>query len=214
MLIAKKQLTVVLIVVLALISQMTLVLAGEIPGYIGQQTFRLQDDPQLMDLTRRTEDLKVEVARIDQSKSQYEDQIEVMERQRNEQVERMNALQRDIDGARATKVSLEAKLVELKKNPEVNAEAITALQVQITASEQSILEKSKQYGALKMELGPINVRLDQIKGDYAIVLKRSQDAMIRLQNAARDRESYRQDLLSSISFVNKEGANRGQVDVS
>lgn len=200
------------LILLAVVSQFTLAIAGEIPGYIGQQTFRLQDDPQLINLTRRTEDLKVEVSRIDQTKDQMEDQLRVIERQRNEHAEKMNALQRDIDGTRATKTSLEAKLAELKKTPEVNADQITALQAQIAAADQSILEKSKQYGAMKMELGPINVRLDQVRADHAVVLKRSQDAMIRLQHAAKERESYRQDLIASVQFVNKEGANRGQVD--
>lgn len=209
-----KQFLTVFLFILALISQFSLVVAGEIPGYIGQQSFRLQDDRELIELTRRTEELKVEVVRIDQSKAQFEDQIRVIERQKNEHVERMNALLKDIDGVKATKISLEAKLTELKKEPVVNADQITALSAQIASSEQLLIEKSKQYGALKLELAPLNVRLEQVRADYSVVLKRSQDASIRLQNAARDRETYRQDLIASISFINKEGANRAQVDGS
>lgn len=204
----------VLLFLLAIIAALSLVVAGEIPGYIGQQSFRLQDDRELNDLTRRSEELKVEVVRIDQSKAQFEDQIRVIERQRNEQVERMNALQREIDGTKATKASLLAKLAELNQAPEINKDQIAALQNQIASMEQTIVEKSKQYGALKMELAPLNVRLEQIRADYSLVLKRSQDASLRLQNAVRERESYRQDLISSIQFVNREGSTRGQVDGS
>lgn len=198
----------------ALVLIMSNALSIEIPGYIGQQSFRLQDDRELHDLTRRTEDLKVEVARVDQSRVQLEDQIRVIERQRNDILDKMNNLQKEIEGDKTTKSSLEAKLAELNKAPEVNKDQITALMTQIKASEQLIAEKSKQAGALKLELPPLNVRLDQIRMDHAVVLKRSQDASIRLQNAARERESYRQDLIASIQFINKEGANRARVDGS
>lgn len=209
-----KKLMFVFVFIFAMISQFSLAIAGEIPGYIGQQSFRLQDDRELNDLTRRTEELKVELARIDQSRDQVAGQVQAMERQKNEHVERMSALQKDIDATKATKVTLEAKLAELNKTPEVNKDQISAVVAQIAAADQAILDKSKQYGALKIELGPLNVRLDQIRADYAVVLKRSQDAGIRLQNAARERESYRQDLIASIQFVNREGASRGQVDGS
>lgn len=209
-----KKLMFVFVFIFAMVSQFSLAIAGEIPGYIGQQSFRLQDDRELSDLTRRTEDLKVELARIDQSRDQFEGQVRAMEQQKNQHIERMNALQKDIDGTKATKIALEAKLAELNKTPEVNKDQITAVTAQIAAADQSIAEKSKQYGALKIELGPMNVRLEQIRADYAVVLKRSQDASIRLQNAAREREAYRQDLIASIQYVNREGANRGQVDGS
>lgn len=198
----------------ATIVPLSLVVANEIPGYIGQQSFRLQDDRELSDLTRHAENLKIELARIDQSKAQFEDQIHRLERERNNHLETMNALQKEIEATKSTKASLEVKLAELNKTPEANADQITAIVAQITAAGQAIAEKNKQYGVLKLELAPINVRLEQISADYSVVLKRSQDATIRLQNALRERESYRQDLISSVQFINKEGANRGRVDGS
>ena len=196
----------------ALVSQFSLAIAGEIPGYIGQQSFRLTDDPQLSDLTRRAEDAKVEVARIDQTRAQIQDQVNRMARDRDAAVSHMNDLQRAIDGAKATKASLQAKLDELNKDPATNKDQISQIQAQMSAQDQQVAQLSQQYGASKIELGNINVRLDQSNHDLQVATQNTQTAMARLQQVSRDRDSYRQDLIASIQMINREGANRGQVD--
>jgi sulfur carrier protein ThiS len=208
----KKKLFLLLILGITSLLQIYPVNANEISGYIGQQSFRIEDDPGLYDLSRAIEDLKIELARIDQSKSQFEDLVRVLEQQRNNQLDKMNALQNEINGSKATITSLQTKLEELKKDPEVNKDQIVIVSNNISATAKSIDDKLKQYGQLKIDLGPLNVRLDQVRADYNVVLQRSHDASNRLQIAARKREAYKTDLIASISFINREGANRGQVD--
>jgi hypothetical protein len=192
---------------LTVLSQLGLAIAGEIPGYIGQQSFRLQDDSGLNEYERRHNELKVEIARIDESRAQFENQIRILERQRNERMDRMAILQREIDATKVLIADLKQQLTVIK-----NEEEIKVIQAKIVAAEQLVDEKSKLAGATKLELGPINVRLEQLRVDYSIVLKRSQDATIRLQNNSRDRENYKQSLIASIQAINREGANRGQND--
>ena len=199
---------------LVLHSQISKAFSNDIPGYIGQQSFRLDDDPQLSDLNRRVGDAKNDLERIDQSKSQFEDQIRVLERQKNDQNEKMDSLKREVDAERINKTSLEAKLAELNKTPDVNKDQIAAIMGKIAASDRAIAEKTRQQSALKTEQSSLNTRLEQIRSDYAVVVRRSQDANNRLQAEARNRDSYRQDLISSIIYINRDGANRGQSDGS
>lgn len=198
----------------ALVSQMSLVIAGEIPGYIGQQSFRLTDDAQLFDLTRRAENAKVEVARIDSTRAQIADQVNRLAHDRDAVMARMSDLQRAIEGSKATKVSLQAKLDELNKTPEANKDQISQIKTQMDAEDQRVADLSKQLGASKLELGPINVRLDQANHDLQIATQNTQIAMQRLQQISRDRDQYRQDLIASLQMINREGANRGLVDGS
>ncbi|MBC7537692.1 MAG: hypothetical protein H7281_02635 [Bacteriovorax sp.] len=207
-----KQLIFVLTFMLALLSQFSLVIAGEIPGYVGQQSFRLQDDPQLNDLSRRADDAKVEVARVDQIKAQLADQIRGLTQQRDSIIGHMNDLQQRIDGAKATKISLQAKLAELNKTPEVNKDQITDIQNKIVEQDNLVADLSRQFGASKLDLGPVNVRLDQIQHDYSTANQNSQIAMGRLQTIARDRENYRQDLINAIQNINNQGARTGLND--
>ncbi|MGZ3857127.1 MAG: hypothetical protein ACXVKO_12790, partial [Bacteriovorax sp.] len=186
--------------------------AGEVPGYIGQQSFRLTDDRELNDLTRRAEDAKVEVARIDQTRAQIADQVNHLAHDREEIVERMNDLQRAIDGSKATKSTLQAKLDELNKAPEANKDQIAQIKAEMDGEDQKTADLSRQYGASKLELAPINVRLDQAQHDLAIASQNTQNAEARLSSLARDRDAYLQDLISAIQSINREGGNRGQVD--
>lgn len=209
-----KHLMFALAFIIALVSQMSLVIAGEIPGYIGQQSFRLTDDPQLYDLSRRAEAAKVEVARVDQIRSQMADQVNRLARDRDEIVARMNGIAKAIETSKATKTALQAKLDELNKTPETNKDQISQIKAQMDAEDAKVAELSKQLGASKLELGPINVRLDQANHDLQIATQNTQIAMQRLQQISRDRDQYRQDLIASLQMINREGANRGQVDGS
>lgn len=210
----KKFLFVVLTVLTALAGQMSLVIAGEIPGYIGQQSFRLIDDTQLFDLTRRSEDAKVEVARIDQSRAQVADQVNRLTRDRDQILANMNALQKALETSKQTKAGLQTKLDELNKAPEANKDQITQIKAQMDAEDAKASELAKQLGASKLELGQINPRLEQANRDLQIVTQNVQNAQLRLQQLVRDREQYRQDLLAALQMINREGANRGQVDGS
>jgi hypothetical protein len=188
--------------------------ASEIPGYIGQQHFRLQDDRELSQLIRVTEDLKMEVARIDQSRSQFEGQLRILENERNNRLQSMNEIQHQIDSLKSNLRTIEASLAELNKSPEANKVQIQAMLAQKNEASQSIQDKGREYGVLKLDLGNINVRLEQVRMDYNVLLKRSQESSLRLNAAARNRDSYRDDLIASIQFINREGANRGQNDGS
>lgn len=199
---------------LAFLSQFTLAVAGEIPGYVGQQSFRLDDDSELRDLTRKAEDAKSEVARLDRISDQIEGQVKSLVEQRDSLINRMNELQRRIDGAKTLKASLQASLEELNKNPEVNKEEINDVQNKIHDQEGLMADLSRQYGASKLELGPVNVKLDQIQRDVAIARQNTQVAMGRLQNISRDRELYRQDLINAIQAINGQGARSGATDGS
>lgn len=203
-----------LALLLSFISFVSLTIAGEIPGYIGQQSFRLLDDPQLSDLTRRADGAKIELARLDQIKAQLGDQARSLTVQRDRLVNQMSDLQRKIDAAKATKAGLEAKLAELNKAPEANKDQITDTQNKIKEQENLVVEFTRSYGASKLELGPVNVRLDQILHDYDIAAKNSQIASGRLQIAARDRENYRQELIDAVLKINNQGARTGGSDGS
>lgn len=209
-----KYLMIALAFILATVSQISLVIAGEIPGYIGQQSFRLSDDPQLNDLGRRAEAAKIEVARIDQSRDQIADQVNRLVRERDEVIARMNAIQKAIETSKASLVTLKTKLEELNKAPEANKDAITQVKTQMDAEEAKIAELSKQAGASKLELGQINPRLEQANRDLQIVTQNVQNAQARLQQIVREREQYRQDLIAAIQMINREGSNRGMVDGS
>ncbi len=189
-------------------------IAQEIPGYVGIQSFRLIDDPQLRDLERQTDDAKVNVARIDQVRAQLSDQVESLLGQRDNVVAHMNDLERKINEAKSLKASLQSKLDELNKTPEANADQITQIKNQLNSQDQLIADLSRQYGASKLDLAPLNVRIDQLQHDLSIATANTQNAMARLQSLSRDRDLYRQSLIYDISMINREGANRGRVDGS
>ena len=207
-----KQLIFVLAFILAALSQFSLAIAGDIPGYIGQQSFNLTDDSQLNDLSRRAEQAKIDLARADQNKSQYEDQIRSLTQQRDALIARMSDLQRQAEVAKATQASLQAKLDQLNQQPEANKDQITQIQNEIQTQIQSVQDLSRQAGQAKLDLGPVNVRLDQMNHDYQVVLQNYQNAMANLQNAARNRDSYRQNLISAIQNSNSQGARVGLND--
>jgi flagellar biosynthesis chaperone FliJ len=204
--------TTFLLLILAMISQISLAVAGEIPGYIGQQSFRLSDDRDLSDLTRRAEDAKVEVARVDQTRAQIAEQVAGLVRERDNRLAHMNDLQRSIDASKGTIQNLSATLAELSKNADANKDQIAQINAQIATENQKVADLSREYGANKLELGPINVRLDQVNHDLSIAAQNTQNAMNRLNQIARDRDNYLQNLISSIQQINREGGNRGQVD--
>jgi len=187
-------------------------IASEIPGYIGSQSFRLSDDAELNNLGRRAEDAKVELARADQGREQIANQAAVLERDLNEIKRKMEVLQNEVQVFQGQKKQLTAKLDELKKDPTTNAAAITQTTAEIAAMDQAITDRNKQAGALKLESAPIATRLDQVRNDLNIAAKRSEDARLRLQNAQRSLAEYRQELINSIQYMNREGARVGQND--
>lgn len=186
--------------------------AGEIPGYIGNQSFRLSDDRELSDMVRRAEDAKIELARAEQGQAQLADQLRILETQKRSLDERAAALQREIDTAVAGRKALAANLEVLKQQPEVNAAAITTTSAEIARLDGEIAEKSRQAGALKLESAPLNVRIDQIRNDFNLSARRTEDARQRMQIAGRDQEQYRNDLIVAIKKINNEGARVGQSD--
>lgn len=191
-----------------------IVQAADVPGYIGSQSFRLTDDSDFNNSIRRAEDAKVDVARAEQAQAQIGDQLRILENQQSAIKEKMEAVLKEVEGLKATKVSLVAKLEELKKAPEANAEAILATQKHIETIDAQILERNKQAGALKLESAPLNVRIDQVRSDFNLAGRKVEDARQRLQIAARQREEYREELLAAIKKINNEGARVGQSDGS
>ena len=188
--------------------------AADVPGYIGNQSFRLTDDPELNNVNRRADDAKVDVARAEQAQAQIGDQVRVLEQQQRSLTERMNSLTAEAASLKNVKATLVAKLEELKKTPEVNAEAINAVQKEIESLDAQIVEKNKQAGQAKLELGPVNVRLDQVRNDFNLAGRKAEDARQRMQIAARQRDEYRDELVLAIKKINNEGARVGQSDGS
>ncbi len=188
--------------------------ASEIPGYIGNQSFRLADDSELNNVNRRAEDAKVDVARSEQAQAQIGDQIRVLEQQSKSLTDRMNSLVAEAASLKNVKATLVAKLEELKKAPEANVEAIPALEKEIASLDAQIQEKNKQAGQAKLEVGPINVRLDQVRNDFNLAGRKAEDARQRMQMAARQRDEYRNELIAALKKINNEGARVGQNDGS
>lgn len=186
--------------------------ADVVPGYIGNQSFRLTDDPELNNVNRRAEDAKVDVARAEQAQAQIGDQVRVLEQQSKTLTERMNTLTAEAASLKNVKASLVAKLEELKKTPEANAESINALQKEIDSLDAQIQEKNKLAGQAKLEVGPVNVRLDQVRNDFNLAGRKAEDARQRMQMAARQRDEYRDELVLAIKKINNEGARVGQSD--
>lgn len=196
----------------AFVSQISLTIAGEIPGYIGQQSFRLDEDQRLFELGRRADEAKRDLVKIDEVKVQMSEQVRIHTESRDAILNRMNTLQGKIEGSKSTKVSQLAKLEELKKAPDTNKEQIDLIQAQLLELEKMILETSKLAGATKLDLANQNIRLDQALHSLEIVAQNSGNAQSRLQSIARERELYRQGLIGALLVINAEGANRGQVD--
>lgn len=187
-------------------------MAGDIQGYIGEQSFNLQDDPELRKLIIRSDEIKQELARAEDMRNQVAGQVKITEAQFNELKSKQESLMKEIDSSIAQKKALQTKLEELKKDEAANAEAIAATTKLIEEINLSIAEKTKRAGALKLELPPIATRLDQQRADLLLATKRAEDASIRLQNANRDRMEYRQDLINALKGINAEGARVGQND--
>ncbi len=186
--------------------------AADVPGYIGNQSFRLTDDPDLNNVTRRAEDAKVELARADQQRDQIGDQMRTLENQMKSIVDRMNQLMKEAEGLKGQRNALAAKLEELKKAPEANAVAIGETQKEIEATDAQMQDKNRQAGALKLESASVSVRLDQVRNDFNQASRRSEEARQRMSNAARDRDVYREQLLDQIKKINYEGSRVGQAD--
>jgi uncharacterized small protein (DUF1192 family) len=186
--------------------------AGEIPGYIGNQSFRLSDDRELGDMVRRAEDAKIELARAEQGQRQLADQLKVLENQKRSLDERSAALQKEIETLSTGRKALAGNLEVLKQQPEVNAAAIATTTAEIERIDAEIAEKSRQAGALKLESAPLNVRIDQIRNDFNQSARRTEDARQRMQNAGRNQEQYRNDLIVAVKRINVEGARVGQSD--
>lgn len=199
---------------LSFFSESSKLFANEIPGYIGQQSFRLTDDSQFGDLVRRSEEAKIELARVDQARNQLSILVRDLSVQRERIVSHMNDLQNKIDESNRLKKALQDKLSELSKNPEANSQQISETKSQIENLDRSILDLSRQYGASKLDMAPINVRLDRAQADLGNATRNTQIAMERMQTISRDRENYRQDLIRSIQYVNNQGARTGAGDGS
>jgi predicted nucleic acid-binding Zn-ribbon protein len=186
--------------------------AAEIPNYIGEQSFRLSDDADLMNAQRRADSAKVEVANSEMALGQIAQQVKSLEDQQRSIQTRMDALSKDIESAKANKAVLAAKLVELQKTPDVNAAAITQTQADIAALDTQIVEKSKQAGALKLESAPVNVRLDQVRNDFNNASRKVADNRQRQQEAQQSLQQYRNDLIAALSKINNDGSRNGQID--
>jgi predicted nucleic acid-binding Zn-ribbon protein len=187
-------------------------IAADIPGYIGTQSFRLSDDAELNNLGRRAEDSKIELARAEEGREQIANQAAVLERDLNAIKQKMETLQNEAQVFQGQKKQLIVKLEELKKDPTTNAVSITETTAQIAAMDQAITERNKQAGQLKLESAPIATNLDRVRNDLNNATRRSEDARARLQNAQRSLAEYRQELINSIQFINREGARVGQND--
>lgn len=187
-------------------------IAADIPGYIGIQTFKLHDDPDLSNLNRRADEAKVELARAEEYRAQIDHQADVIQRDINTIKGRMETIAREVEGLQAQKKQSMAVLEELKKNEAANAEAIKTTQNIIDGLQAQIQEKNKQAGAMKLEIAPLTTRLEQVRADGALAARRAEDARIRLANAQRAQRDYRQELISSIQYINREGARVGQND--
>lgn len=185
---------------------------GEIQGYIGNQSFRLSDDRELSDMIRRAEDAKIELVRAEQGQNQLAEQLKVLENQKRGLDERAAALQKEIETASVGRKALAANLEVLKQQPEVNAAAIATTSAEIARLDGEIAEKSRQAGALKLESAPLNVRIDQIRNDFNLSARRTEDARQRMQIAGRNQEQYRNDLIIAVKKINGEGARVGQSD--
>jgi len=189
-------------------------IANEIPGYIGSMSFRIEDDRDLFELSRRAGEAKMEMAKMEQSRIQVEGQFNTLLKQSEDIKQNMNKLATEVAELGLVKKSLNEKLVELNKAPEVNKVSIEETTKKIAEIDALILDKNKTYGQLKLELAPVNVRLDQVRNDLAIVTKRADDARNYFQTLSRQREDFKRDLIASIQFINREGAKRGEVDGS
>lgn len=188
--------------------------ANDIPGYIGNQSFKLQDDQELGNVNRRAEDAKVNVARAEQAQEQIGNQLRILENQQASIKDKMELLAKEVSDMKNAKTSLVTKLDELKKTPEVNAEAITNITKEIADLDAKILERNKIAGALKLESAPLNVRIDQVRSDFNIAARKTEDARQRMQVIAREREEYRLELIAAIKKINYEGSRVGQSDGS
>ncbi|MBC7428740.1 MAG: hypothetical protein H7336_09030 [Bacteriovorax sp.] len=186
--------------------------AGDIPGYIGEQSFRLTDDQDYIFVMRRAEDAKVEVARSEQAQGQLGDQVRTLENQLKSIQDRMAQLMREADGLKQMRISLAAKLEELKKTPDVNAAAITITQNELISLDAQIQSKNQQAGQAKLESSSVAVRLDQVRNDFNQALRRTEGSRQNMDIVARQRDDYRNSLLDQLKKINYEGGRGGQSD--
>lgn len=185
---------------------------GNIPGYIGRPTIRIQDEPEMRDLSRRADEAKNELQRIFDSKNQFEAQIKVLESQNEDAQRQIDSLNREIDQLKQTISNLKIRLDTLKQNPEANKDDIAATEASINSANQQINERSNRIANTKIEISGTLTRLNQLKSDYIAVLKRFQDAQNNALNLAKARDDFERELSQQILVANSQGARSGQID--
>lgn len=208
-----KTLSLSALTVMSLYSLHNITLANDIPNYIGQQTFRLSDDRGLIELEQKGNQEKIHLAQLDLNKKALADHLATLEDQRKVIADKMTVLQNEVKAESEIIKVLIVKLEELKKDP-AKAEEVKTTQKEIDDKKALVLEKNKALGALKLESAPINVKIDQVRNQFNIASKQSEESQQRLNILFNQKEQYRADLIKAISFINQEGARVAQVDGS
>lgn len=185
---------------------------GGIPGYIGRPTIRIQDEPEMRDLSRRADEAKNELSRVSDSKNQFEGQIKVLESQISDSQRQIDSLNREIDQLKQSIANLKIRLDTLKQNPEANKDDIASTELNISSANQQINERSNRIANTKIEMSGTLSRLNQLKSDYIAVLKRFQDAQNNALNLAKARDDFERELNVQILAANSQGARSGQID--
>jgi hypothetical protein len=185
---------------------------ADIPGYVGVQSFRLTDDRDFANILNAAENAKIDFARLDQSRSQLQDQVNTLSNEFNKIKLEMDQLNTQIQSDKASLKTAEEKMVELKKNADVNKDEIEKLQASIDRFNTLIKNASLNYGQLKLQLAPVATRLDQVKNDLDTVTKRAVDARNRMLQINQEKENYERQLVADIQRINRDGANRGGND--
>lgn len=186
--------------------------ADRIPGYVGQQSFKLTDDRDLSNYLYQEDQAKIEFARVDQSRDQLQGQLNVLSKQVTDIRSEMDQLNNQIISDKQSLKTLQDKLVELQKNADANKAEIDTTTLSIERMQTLIKNRTDAYAQLKLQLPPLTSRLDQVKMDFDQVSRRAEDARIRMFKIREDRERYERALIAEIQRLNRDGANRGGSD--
>ena len=185
---------------------------SNMPGYIGRPTIRIQDEPEMRDLSRRVEEANNELQRVSDSKGQFENQVKILENQNAESLRQIESLNREIDQLKQTISNLIIRLDTLKQNPEANKDDIAATEANISSANLQINDRSNRIANIKIEMSGTLTRLNQLKSDYIAVLKRFQDAQNNVINLSKARDDFERELSLQILAANSQGARSGQID--
>jgi hypothetical protein len=186
--------------------------AGDIPDYIGVQSFHLSDDSDYNNLIRSAEVAKVEVTRTQQTQDQLGEQVRQLEVKAKSMLDQMAQLISEVNKLKNIRFTLVSKLEELNKDPVVNSEAISNTLKAIADTDTQIQQNNQQVELIKIQIASASTELTEVQSNFLLATKISEITRQNMNTIIRQKEDYKNQLLVQIKKINFEGSRVGWAD--